>query len=62
MKYHTYPEQENGKTEKCFWCDNEEIGDTDYCIMCGLETQKLSNFYYSKPAYSIRTQDNIYFF
>lgn len=39
MKYRSYPEQENGKTEKCFRCDNEEIGDNDYCIICGLETQ-----------------------
>ena len=45
MKYRSYPEQENGKTEKCFRCDNEEIGDTDYCIMCGLETQnRCSNY------------------
>ncbi len=45
MKYHSYPEQENGKTQKCFRCDNEEIGDDDYCIICGLETQnKCSNY------------------
>lgn len=56
MKYHSYPEQENGKTQKCFRCDNEEIGDDDYCIICGLETQNKCSSYSCNETLSLNAR------
>lgn len=56
MKYHSYPEQENGKTQKCFRCDNEEIGDDDYCIICGLETQNKCSSYSCSETLSLNAR------
>ncbi len=39
MHYHEYPTQPNGKTQKCIQCHNENIGDNDFCHICGLPTQ-----------------------